>query len=78
MCGSSSFVLQEAFPLNLLLSKMSTGDSFWILIMHLLGEELIAFLLHAGVTFQQGAARSSHQPRASNIPGMSIFCQHIQ
>jgi len=33
MCGSSAFVLQEAFPLNLLVSKMSAGDSFWILIM---------------------------------------------
>lgn len=57
---------------------MSTGDSFQILIMHLLGEKLIAFLPHAGVTFQQGDARSSHQPRVLDIPGMSIFCQHIQ
>ncbi|RLV99977.1 hypothetical protein DV515_00009274 [Chloebia gouldiae] len=32
---------------------MSTGDSFWALISHLLGEELIAFLLHAGVTFSK-------------------------
>lgn len=78
MCGSSPFVLQGAFPLNLLLSKMSTGDSFGILIMHLLGEELIACLLHTEDTYQQGAPRSSLQPHVFDTPGTSLFCQHVQ
>lgn len=78
MCGFSPFVLQGAFQLNLLLSKMSMGDSFWILIMHLFGEELIVSPPHTGVLFQEGAARSIHQPQASDIRGMIIFYQHIQ
>lgn len=71
MCGSSPFVLQGAFPLNLLLSKMSTGDSFWILIMHLLGENSLP-------PFHRLELHSSKEPPGQVInPVPSIYLKWV-